>query len=133
MKTKLQRVMCALFAIMVCASVNAQTTTINYTAKQKIDRFEEIEYFVGATAVQSHEFHFMDEAKTVGEGTVVYEGTVTEFGNDCLLFQSDLVRIVVPEGVEKLGFRAFYACQSLSDIDLRLSPTRQQAPGALIQ
>lgn len=121
MKTKLQKWMFALFAVMVATSVNAQTTTINYTAKQKIDRFEEIEYFVGATAVQSHEFHFMDEAKTVGEGTVVYEGTVTEFGNDCLLFQSDLVRIVVPEGVEKLGFRAFYACQSLSDIDLPLT------------
>ena len=121
MKTKLQRVMCALFAIMVCASMNAQTTTINYTAKQKIDRFEEIEYFVGATAVQSHEFHFMDEAKTVGEGTVVYEGTVTEFGSNCLQWTNDLYSIVVPEGVEKLGYQAFYACQKLTDIDLPLS------------
>lgn len=121
MKTKLQKWMFALFAVMVATSVNAQTTTINYTAKQKIDRFEEIEYFVGATAVQSHEFHFMDEAKTVGEGTVVYEGTVTEFGSNCLQFTNDLYSIVVPEGVEKLGFKAFYACQKLTDIDLPLT------------
>ena len=121
MKTKLQKWMFALFAVMVATSVNAQTTTINYTAKQKIDRFEEIEYFVGATAVQSHEFHFMDEAKTVGEGTVVYEGTVTEFGSNCLQFKNDLYSIVIPEGVEKLGFKAFYACQKLTDIDLPLS------------
>ena len=121
MKTKLQKWMFALFAVMVATSVNAQTTTINYTAKQKIGRFEEIEYFVGATAVQSHEFHFMDEAKTVGEGTVVYEGTVTEFGSNCLQFTNDLYSIVVPEGVEKLGFKAFYACQKLTDIDLPLT------------
>ena len=36
MKTKLQKWMFALFAVMVATSVNAQTTTINYTAKQKI-------------------------------------------------------------------------------------------------
>lgn len=104
------------------SAVKAVTmTTVNYTGKSKLPRFEEVQYFVGAAAVYQHDFVKQLPEDPTGEGTVVYVGKVTEFGNDCLLFQSDLVRIVVPEGVEKLGFRAFYACQSLSDIDLPLS------------
>lgn len=108
---------CALFAIMVCVGVNAQTTTVTYTATQKIDRFEEIQYFVGATAVKSHEFA-IDGDNSVGNGTVVYEGTVTEFANNCLQWQTGLTSIVVPDGVKKLGFQAFKACTSLTDISL---------------
>jgi|GEM_PF-4783516 len=104
------------------SAVKAVTmTTVNYTGKSKLPRFEEVQYFVGAAAVYQHDFVKQLPENPTGEGTVVYVGKVTEFGNDCLLFQSDLVRIVVPEGVEKLGFRAFYACQSLSDIDLPLT------------
>ena len=104
------------------SAVKAVTmTTVNYTGKSKLPRFEEVQYFVGAAAVSQHDFVKQLPENPTGEGTVVYVGKVTEFGNDCLLFQSDLVRIVVPEGVEKLGFRAFYACQSLSDIDLPLT------------
>lgn len=113
----------ALFATVLVgtADVHAQTTTITYTAKHKLDRFEEIQYFVGATALQSHEFEFADEEQTWGRGTVVYEGTVTEFGDYCLQWNTDLYSIIVPEGVEKLGFQAFKACTSLTDIDLPLS------------
>ena len=121
MRRNLQRWIFALLGILMCLQMQAQTTTITYTAKHKLDRFEEIQYFVGATALQSHEFHFMDEAQTVGEGTVVYEGTVTELGDYCLQFQSDLLKIVVPEGVEKLGFQAFKMCDNMTDIDLPLS------------
>ena len=102
---------------MMFVGIYAQTTTVTYTAKSKIDRFEEIQYFVGATAVQSHEFVKEGDA-TVGNGTVVYEGTVTEFANNCLQWQSDLISIVVPDGVKKLGYQSFYACQNMTDISL---------------
>lgn len=50
--------------MITCMSAYAQTTTVTYTATQKIDRFEEIQYFVGATAVQSHEFVIEGDAYT---------------------------------------------------------------------
>lgn len=82
--------------VMMGSALNAQTTTFKYTATEKIDRFEEIHYFVGATAVQSHEFN-----EETGEGTVVYEGMVTELGNNCLQWQRVLTGIVIPEGVTR--------------------------------
>ena len=104
------------------SAVKAVTmTTVNYTAKNKIPRFEEIEYFVGAAALDSHDFVRLLPEDPTGEGTVVYVGKVTEFGSYCLQFQSDLVKIVVPEGVEKLGFQAFKMCYDMTDIDLPLS------------
>ena len=98
---------------MVCAAIHAQTTTITYTATAKIPRFEEIEYFTGATAVQSHTF---DEG--TGEGTVVYEGTVTEFGSNCLQWTSALTGIVIPEGVTRIGFQAFWQDSNLTNVTL---------------
>ena len=104
------------------SAVKAVTmTTVNYTGKSKLPRFEEVQYFVGAAAVYQHDFVKQLPENPTGEGTVVYVGKVTEFGSNCLQFQNDLVRIVVPEGVEKLGFQAFYACQKLTDIDLPLT------------
>ena len=96
-------------------------TTVNYTAKSKLPRFEEFEYFVGAVAVSKHDFVKQLPEDPTGEGTVVYVGKVTEFGDNCLQFLSNLVRIVVPEGVEKLGFQAFMMCYNMTDIDLPLS------------
>lgn len=103
---------------MVCAAIHAQTTTITYTATEKLDRFEEIEYFTGATAVQSHTF---DEG--TGEGTVVYEGTVTALGSNALIWQYALTGIVIPEGVTKLGFQSFKGCTKLANITLPKSLT----------
>ena len=104
------------------SAVKAVTmTTVYYTGKSKLPLFEEVQYFVGAAAVSQHDFVKQLPENPTGEGTVVYVGKVTEFGSNCLQFQSDLVRIVIPEGVEKLGFKAFYACQKLTDIDLPLS------------
>ena len=95
-----------------------QTSTFKYTAKEKLTRFEEIQYFVGAKSVISHTF---DEA--TGEGTVVYEGTVTALGSNALLFNSELTGIVIPEGVTKLGFQSFKGCSKLADITLPKSLT----------
>ena len=92
---------------------SAQTSTFTYTATEKIDRFEEIEYFVGATAVQSHSY---DEATQTG--TVVYDGTVTELGSYCLQFTSALTGIIIPEGVTKIGFQAFKMCNNMTTIKL---------------
>ena len=47
--------MTLLFAL-VCGMIHAQTTTFIYTAPEKLDRFYEISYYVGATALQSHTF-----------------------------------------------------------------------------
>ena len=113
MKTKLQKMMLALCGVMLCLQIQAQTTTIEYTAKQKLDRFDEIQYFVGATAVQSHDF----DAET-GAGTVIYDGVVTEFGTNALMWNTDLYSIEIPEGVEKLGYQAFYQCSNLTTISL---------------
>lgn len=117
MKTNLLRLLSSALLLIVGLCGYAQTTTVTYSASQKIDRFEEISYFVGATAVKSHEFVKEGDA-TVGNGTVVYEGTVTEFANYCLQLNYDLVSIVVPDGVKKLGFQAFKWCTSLTDISL---------------
>lgn len=125
MNTKLLRGVLALLGAMLCLQIQAQTTTIKYTATAKIDRFEEITYFTGATAVQSHTF-------ADGEGTVVYEGTVTEFGSCCLQFKSDLTGIVIPEGVTNLGFQAFRACSNLTTIKLPKSLTTIGNPSGLV-
>lgn len=102
------------------SAVKAVTmTTFTYTGQAIIPRFEEVEYFVGAAAVYSHSFDKPTEAP--GNGEVVYVGKVTELGSYCLQFTNDLYSIVIPEGVEKLGHKAFYACQKLTDIDLPLS------------
>lgn len=92
---------------------SAQTSTFTYTATEKIDRFEEIGYFVGATAVQSHSY---DEVTQTG--TVVYDGTVTELGSYCLQFTSALTGIIIPEGVTKIGFQAFKMCNNMTTIKL---------------
>lgn len=104
---------------MLCMSAYAQTTsTFTYTATQKVDRFDEYSYFVGAEAVQSHTYN-----EATQKGTVVYEGTVTALGSNALMFQSALTGIVIPEGVTKLGFQSFKACTNLADITLPKSLT----------
>lgn len=102
------------------SAVKAVTmTTFTYTGNAIIPRFEEVEYFVGAAAVYSHTFEKPTEAP--GHGEVVYVGKVTELGSNCLQLTYDLYSIVIPKGVEKLGYKAFYACTKLTDIDLPLS------------
>ena len=103
---------------MLCMSAYAQTTTFTYTASEKLDRFEEISYFVGATAVQSHTYN-----EATQTGTVVYEGTVTALGSNALLFNSNMTSIVIPEGVTTLGFQSFKGCSKLADITLPKSLT----------
>ena len=111
-----------LFAI-VCLGIQAQeTTTFKYTATEKVARFENESFkalFVGATAIVSHEF----DAET-GEGTVIYEGIVTELGSNALMYCSNMTSIIIPEGVTKLGFQAFQRCSNLTTIKLPKSLTQ---------
>jgi len=86
---------------------------IQYTSTEKLLRFEEIQYFIGAKGVIMHDWN----AET-GEGTVVYDGTVTELGSYCLQFTSALTGIVIPEGVTKIGFQAFKGCSKMTTIKL---------------
>ena len=92
-------------------------TTVTYTATQQLPRFEEIQYFVGAEYVYSHTF-MIPVNEEIGDGEVVYVGAVTEFANNCLQWTSALRSIVVPDGVKKLGYQSFYACQNMTDISL---------------
>lgn len=113
MKERILGLLLPSFFVMLSVGMSAQTTTFTYTANQKLDRFDEFQYFVGATSVASHEF---DE--TTLTGTVVYNGEVTELGDNCLLWNTDLLSIVIPDGVKKLGFQAFKACTHLQNISL---------------
>ena len=98
---------------LMCLGANAQTTTFKYTATEKLPRFEEIQYFVGATGLVSHEW----DAAT-GEGTVVYEGTVTELGSNALQWQTPMTALEIPEGVTTLGFQSVQCCANLSSVSL---------------
>ena len=101
-------------AIALLFSVQMQAqSTFKYTATEKLERFEEIQYFVGATGVKSHEWN-----ADTGEGTVVYEGTVTEVGSYALQWQGKLTGIVIPEGVTRIGFQGFFQCSNLTNLTL---------------
>ena len=117
MKRKHLRFLCTSLLAVMCMSVYAQTTTtFTYTATAKIDRFEDEGFkslFVGATAIQSHDYDAGTKA-----GTVVYEGEVTALGNNALQFQSALTSIVIPEGVTSIGYKAFYQCTNMTTIKL---------------
>ena len=113
-RPRMWRVVVILFAYHLSLLTSfAQTTTFKYTASEKLPRFEEIQYFVGATGLVSHDW---DEE--TGEGTVVYEGTVTEVGSYALQWQGKLTGIVIPEGVTRIGFQGFFQCSNLTNLTL---------------
>ena len=101
--------MTLLFAL-VCGMIHAQTTTFIYTAPEKLDRFDEISYFVGATALQSHTF-------TDGQGTVVYEGTVTELGSEAFT-SSALTSVNIPGSIDTISTNIFKNCTELVTVIL---------------
>ena len=103
----------ALLVVVLCVRMMAQNSTFRYTATEKLPRFEEIQYFVGATGLVSHDW----DAAT-GEGTVVYEGTVTELANNALQWQGEMTALVIPEGVTTLGFQSVQCCYNLSSVSL---------------
>ena len=113
-RPRMWRVVAILFAYHLSLLTSfAQTTTFKYTASEKLPRFEEIQYFVGATGLVSHDW---DEE--TGEGTVVYEGTVTEVGSYALQWQGKLTGIIIPEGVTRIGFQGFFQCSNLTNLTL---------------
>ena len=113
MNKKLLRYFGMLLLAMVCLGATAQTSTFKYTATEKLERFEEFQYFIGATGVKSHDW----DAAT-GEGTVVYEGTVTELGSYALQWQGSMTALEIPEGVTTLGYQSVQCCYNLSSISL---------------
>jgi hypothetical protein len=116
-----------LMAIALLFSMQMQAqSTFKYTATEKLERFEEIQYFTGATGVKSHEWN-----ADTGEGTVVYEGEVTALGSNALLFTYALTGIVIPEGVSSIGFQAFKGCTGLTNITLPKSLKEIGVPSGL--
>ena len=113
MNKKLLRLFGTLLLAMVCLGATAQTSTFKYTSTEKLPRFDEYQYFVGATGVKSHDW---DEA--TGEGIVVYEGTVTELGSYALQWQTPMTALEIPEGVTTLGFQSVQCCANLSSVSL---------------
>ena len=116
---KLLTYISTLLLMLVCLGLNAQTSTFKYTSSEKIERFEEIQYFVGATGVKSHDWN-----EATGEGIVVYEGTVTELGSYALQWQGTMTALEIPEGVTTLGFQSVQCCYNLSSISLPKSLKR---------
>ena len=108
---KLLSLICAV--VLAGLSIQAQTSTFKYTATEKLPRFDEYQYFVGAMGVKSHDW---DEA--TGEGIVVYEGTVTELGSYALQWQTPMTALEIPEGVTTLGFQSVQCCANLSSVSL---------------
>ena len=98
---------------MMSLGATAQTSTFKYTSTEKLPRFDEYQYFVGATGVKSHEW----DAST-GEGVAVYEGTVTELGSYALQWQTPMTALEIPEGVTTLGFQSIQCCANLSSVNL---------------
>jgi len=113
MKKILLRFIGALLPAMLCLGAMAQTSTFKYTATEKLPRFEEIQYFVGATGLVSHDWN-----ESTGEGIVVYEGTVTELGSYALQWQTPMTALEIPEGVTTLGFQSVQCCANLSSVSL---------------
>ena len=112
-KNNLARAAMTLLLAVVCAVGYAQTTTIKYTATEKIARFEEIQYFTGATALQSHTFD-----TGTGEGTVVYAGTVTALDKQCMYQTNTLTSIVIPASVTAIEEYAFSRCEKLTTVTI---------------
>ena len=112
-KNNLARAAMTLLLAVVCAVSYAQTTTIKYTATEKIARFEEIQYFTGATALQSHTFD-----TGTGEGTVVYAGTVTALDKQCMYQTNTLTSIVIPASVTAIEEYAFSRCEKLTTVTI---------------
>lgn len=112
-KNNLARAAMTLLLAVVCAVSYAQTTTIKYTATEKIARFEEIQYFTGATALQSYTFD-----TGTGEGTVVYAGTVTALDKQCMYQTNTLTSIVIPASVTAIEEYAFSRCEKLTTVTI---------------
>lgn len=78
----------------------AATTTFTYTSSEKVTAFDNLENFIGATAVASNTF-------SEGAGTVVYEGTVTEIAEYAFYYdqpaKNSMTAITIPPSVTILG------------------------------
>ena len=111
MMKKLLSLICAV--VLAGLSIQAQTSTFKYTATEKLPRFEEYQYFVGATGVKSHDWN-----EATGEGIVVYEGTVTELGSNALQWQTPMTALEIPEGVTTPGFQSVQCCANVSSVSL---------------
>jgi hypothetical protein len=113
MNKKLLRYFGTLLTAMLWLGATAQTSTFKYTATEKLSRFDEYQYFVGATGVKSHDWN-----EATGDGIVVYEGTVTELGSYALQWQTPMTALEIPEGVTTLGFQSVQCCANLSSVSL---------------
>lgn len=88
-------------------------TTINYTATERVDKFDNFTLFTGATDVSAHNF---DTA--TGQGEVTYVGVVRAFDDEALKGCATLTGIIIPEGVTSLGTRALGNCSGLTTVVL---------------
>ena len=111
MRTILRELISVIIVATAWLSATAETTTFIYTANEKLTRFDEYSYFVGADTILSHNFN-----EATGTGIVVYDGQVTELGRYALQWNSNLTSIIIPEGVHSLRFQAFYMCSNLTTI-----------------
>lgn len=95
--------------------MTATTTTFTYTAPARVNDFDNIDYFPGATSIISHDF-------AGGTGTVEYDGTVTAIDNYAFA-GTDITSLTIPDGVVWICEGAFESCVSLEDLTIPNSVT----------
>lgn len=112
----------AVWAALASTAAYGQTTTFSYTASEKEEKFDVVAKFIGATALQSHDF-------VAGAGTVVYEGVVTSIASDAFRAigssNTNLISITIPASVKSLASSAFRRSTALTTINFDGTPTLQ--------
>ncbi len=87
-------------------------TVFTYTATEKITQFESLGKFTGANALVSHVFN-----PESGEGTVIYDGEVTELKYRCF-YNAKLTSIILPLSITSFGLGVFNQCTELAALRL---------------
>ena len=86
-----------------------ETWKIYYTATAKVTPYKTDVF--GANYVSNE----WDE--TTGNGVIIFDGEVTQFGDYAFYYCESLASITIPEGVTSIGKYIFYGCSSLMEFN----------------
>ena len=86
-----------------------ETWKIYYTATAKVTPYQ--------TGVFGANYVSNEWDETTGNGVIIFDGEVTQFGDYAFYFCSSLESITIPEGVTSIGKYIFYGCSSLMEFN----------------
>ena len=96
------------------------TTSIFYSSRSTITKFDEFEYFTGVTRIPRHCFSYLTKMTTIK-----LPPTITSIDNQAFgvtgLTGAGIKSLVIPEGVVSIGDSAFIGCLSLASVTLPTS------------